>query len=194
MLATLTAGVSALAIAMVGGWYWITHSVEQPAYSVVEVDGVYELRDYPEMVVAEADTRGGRQDGVRQGFRALAAYIFAKNRAGDTIAMTAPVIQEPADGAARWQIRFVMPSEYALEDLPPPAEGVVLERWPAARKAAIRFGGVAGDGDFERHEDRLRGWVAARGLTPEGQALYAYYDDPWTPGFLRRNEVLLRLQ
>jgi hypothetical protein len=194
MLATVTIGVSALAVAAMGGWYWMTHSVEQPAYAVAATEGVYEIRDYPAMIVAEAATRGERWEGVRQGFRALAGYIVAKNRDGDTIAMTAPVIQESAATSSQWRVRFVMPSEYALEDLPTPAAGVTLERWPAARLAAIRFGGVAEDGDFERHEERLRGWIAARGLEPEGGPLYAYHDDPWTPGFLRRNEVLLRVQ
>jgi hypothetical protein len=33
--------------------------------------------------------------------------------------------------------------------------------------------------------------MSARGLTPEGPAVYAYYNDPFTPGFLRRNEVMI---
>jgi len=33
-------------------------------------------------------------------------------------------------------------------------------------------------------------WMRARGLVPQGPPEYAYYNDPFTPGFLRRNEVL----
>ncbi|WPZ35164.1 heme-binding protein [Thalassobaculum sp. OXR-137] len=188
-----------LAVALAGGWYWVTHSVEQPAYTVVEADGDIELRDYPAMVVAEAATAGDRQEGVRQGFRALAGYIFAKDRDGERIAMTAPVIQQPAQGKGAgdggWRIRFVMPSQYALDELPRPAgEDVALDRWPPMRLAAIRFSGRAKDADFAEHEARLRDWLAGQGLEAEGAPLFAYYDDPWTPGFLRRNEVLLRFR
>jgi hypothetical protein len=184
-----------LAAALAGGWYWVTHSVEQPAYAVVEAEGDIELRDYPAMVVAEAATAGDRQEGVRQGFRALAGYIFAKDREGERIAMTAPVIQQPAGGDGAWRVRFVMPSRYALDELPRPADGAVaLDRWPPMRLAAIRFSGRAEDADFADHEARLRDWLAGRGLEPEGPPLLAYYDDPWTPGVLRRNEVLLRVR
>ena len=184
-----------LSVALAGGWYWVTHSVEQPAYTVVEADGDIELRDYPAMVVAEAATAGDRQEGVRQGFRSLAGYIFAKERDGERIAMTAPVIQQPAGGDGGWRIRFVMPSQYGLEDLPRPAGGdVALDRWPPMRLAAIRFSGRADDTDFAEHEGRLRDWLAGQGLEAEGLPLFAYYDDPWTPGFLRRNEVLLRFR
>lgn len=187
--------ICVLVLALAGGWYWVTHSVEQPAYAVVEAEGDIELRDYPAMVVAEAATAGDRQEGVRQGFRALAGYIFAKDRDGERIAMTAPVIQQAAEGDRPWRIRFVMPSQYALDELPAPSGGgVALDRWPPRRLAAIRFSGRAEDADFAEHEGRLRDWMAGRGLEPDGPALLAYYDDPWTPGFLRRNEVLLRIR
>ncbi len=194
----VTVGVLVLAgliLAAGIGWYWVTHNVEQPRYQVLEADGDLELRRYEAMIVAEVATQGDRREGVRQGFRALAAYIFARDRSGDSIAMTAPVIQQPSSDPERWSVRFVMPSEYALADLPAPASPRVdLQAWPAVRVAAMRFGGVATDQRFADAEARLRDWMAARDLTPEGGVLYAYYDDPWTPGFLRRNEVLLRVR
>lgn len=197
----LTAAV-VLLFALAGGWYWVTHSVEQPDYTVVAADGDFELRDYPAMVVAEAAVAGDRQEGVRQGFRALASYIFAKDREGDRIAMTAPVIQQSADRQAAerqpdagWRVRFVMPSEFDLDDLPRPAgEDVELHRWPPMRFAAVRFSGRADDAEFARHETRLRDWLVERSLEAEGTPLLAYYDDPWTPGLLRRNEVLIRVR
>lgn len=190
-------GAVVLVVALAGGWYWVTHSVEQPDYAVATADGDFELRDYPAMVVAEAATGGDRQEGVRQGFRALASYIFAKDREGDRIAMTAPVIQQPTDLQAGdgWRVRFVMPSAFDLDELPKPAgEDVQLHRWPPMRLAAVRFSGRADDADFARHEGRLRDWIFDRGLEAEGTPLLAYYDDPWTPGMLRRNEVLIRVR
>ncbi|MEQ8587899.1 MAG: heme-binding protein [Thalassobaculaceae bacterium] len=195
-IGALTAA-AVLVVALAGGWYWVTHSVEQPDYTVVEAEGDFELRDYPAMVVAEAVTEGNRQEGVRQGFRALAAYIFAKDREGDRIAMTAPVIQQPTDirSGDEWRVRFVMPSAFDLDALPAPAgSDVTLHRWPPSRLAVIRFSGRADDADFARAEGRLRDWISDRGLEAEGTPLLAYYDDPWTPGMLRRNEVLVRVR
>ena len=194
MLAYVLLAVAGLFLVAAGGWYWVTHSVEQPPYEVLIADGAFELRQYQDMVVAEAATSGDRREGVRQGFRALAGYIFARNREGDTIAMTAPVIQE-AVASSRWRVRFVMPAEYGLADLPAPGSSAVsLTAWQPTQRAAFRFSGVATDRSLAEAEAGLRTWMSDRGLVPSGQVLYAYYDDPWTPGFLRRNEVLVAVE
>jgi len=218
-LIAAAAGVAVLSVAAVAGWVAFVNSVEQPAYSVVETEGDIEVRDYPALVVAEVTRTGGRWDAVRAGFGALARYIFAKDRGGEgismtapvtqereasagksseKIAMTAPVIQSPAgDGAAsdKWTIRFIMPSKYGLDELPAPASGDVrLEKLPARRVAAIRFGGVATDELIAQNEARLRRWLDARGRETRGPPTYAYYNDPWTPGFLRRNEIMFEVR
>jgi len=98
------------------------------------------------------------------------------------------------DGGA-WTVRFIMPSNYQLETLPPPlGDDVSLSQVPAARRAAIRFSGVATDALIAEHERLLRAWLADKQLTPVEPPEYAYYNDPFTPGFLRRNEVLFDLE
>ena len=181
-------------VVVVGGWYVVTTSVERPAYRVVQADGAIERRAYPSMVAAEVQTRGQRWDAVRAGFRPLAGYIFARERGGDKIAMTAPVTQHGADDGT-WAIRFLMPAKYDIHDLPDPANGQIrLTPVPAGERMAIRFSGVATDALLDRHEQRLRDWMRDHGLTPKGPATFAYYNDPMTPGFLRRNEVLLSFE
>jgi hypothetical protein len=208
-------GIIALAVLAAGAWIYVMGNVEQPDYRVVAQDGKIEVRDYPALVVAEVVREGPRKAAVSAGFRALAAYIFAKERGGDSIAMTAPVTQQrdaiamtapvtqsalsadapPAPGEdGRWAVRFIMPAEYSLETLPPPASpDVRLKALPATRRAAIRFSGVATDALIAEQESRLRAWLDERGLESPGPATYAYYNDPFTPGFLRRNEVILDL-
>jgi len=79
-------------------------------------------------------------EAVRAGFGPLARYIFAKERPGEKIAMTAPVTQK-ADGPS-WTIQFIMPSAYNLDRLPKPSGmDVQLRALPPARRAAIRFSG-----------------------------------------------------
>ncbi len=205
MLAMVLGGIVLVALGAWGFFIYRVKTVERPDYDVAEKDGDIELRDYPGMTVAEVTRRGSREDAVRAGFGPLARYIFAKARGGDPIAMTAPVIQsaEPIamtapgtqeqDDAGRWTVRFIMPSAYTLETLPLPAGDVRLAAVPPRRMAAIQFNGYASDERVATHEAQLRAWLEARELAVSGPATYAYYDDPWMPPPLRRNEVLLPL-
>ena len=184
-------GLGVLAVGTVGAWWYVTRNIETPNYVVVSRGGDFELRDYPAMTVAEVVRAGGRSDALRGGFRPLAGYIFAKERGGEKIAMTAPVTQEPTDDGS-WRVRFIMPRDWSLEDLPRPAQDdVQLTRTEPQRFAAVRFNGGWDDARLERQTERLRAWIAERGLEATTPPTYAYYDDPFTPGLLRRNEVLI---
>lgn len=181
--------VLALAAGLVAFWYVQTRNVEIARYTVVESDGPIELRDYPSQRVAEVTRSGSRDQAVRAGFRPLAGYIFASERPGDKIAMTAPVTQQQGSGS--WTIRFIMPSGYTLDTLPKPAGADVrLAEVPAARRAAIRFSGWWSDALFAEKNAALLAWLKAKGLATTGAPIFAYYNDPFTPGFLRRNEIL----
>jgi hypothetical protein len=198
-----------LAAAALGGGLsgTIMSHVEQPAYTVVRSFGDVEVRDYPPMVIAEVEVAGERRVAINAGFRLLADYIFGDNspaqkiamtapvtqQAGEKIAMTAPVSQQQAGGA--WKVRFVMPSSYTLEALPKPNNpSVKLVPLPAERFAAIRFSGLAGDDAIARFKQRLFDRLAEQGLTPQREAIMAFYNPPWTLPFLRRNEILVKLQ
>jgi effector-binding domain-containing protein len=186
-----TAAIVALSLIIVAGWVAVAWTVETPPYQVADKSGALELRDYPALRVAEITRQGSRRDAVRAGFSPLARYIFARERAGDSIAMTAPVTQVPQGGDS-WTVQFIMPAEYSLDRLPAPGTDTIrLAEWPARRMAAIRFSGVATDASVAAAEDRLRAWMAEQGLQAEAAPIYAYYNDPLTPGFLRRNEVLI---
>jgi hypothetical protein len=208
-----------LAVTAMVVFVYVVQNVEQPAYRLVEQDGAIEVRDYPESIVAQVQRSGPRKEALRGGFGPLAGYIFAKERAGERISMTAPVVQQrlnpdavpdavPSDGALAmtvpvtqsrladgdWAVRFIMPARYRLDQLPAPAGGdVQLIAVPARRTAAIRFSGAADDALIAQQESALRAWMQARGLTPAAPPVFAYYNDPFTPGPLRRNEVLIDL-
>ncbi|MFW5723619.1 MAG: SOUL family heme-binding protein, partial [Halochromatium sp.] len=190
-------GIAAvLGIAGLLVFVYVIQNVERPDYQVVVQDDDFELRDYPPLVVAEVSGRGDRQQSLSSGFGPLARYIFAKERGGERIAMTAPVQQRAvgvdekiamtapvtqisaADGD--WTVQFIMPSEYRLEDLPAPGNAEVrLERIPARRLAAVRFSGRANDQAIAEQQQRLKDWMSARDLEPRGAPIYAYYNDPF---------------
>lgn len=166
--------------------------IEQPAYQTVLKDGSFELRDYAPQTVAEVTRRGSRRQAQSDAFWPLANYIFAKERAGEKIAMTAPVTATPQSAQGEWVVRFSMPSQYTLDTLPRPAQAEIrLEQVPAMRMASVRFSGVMNDGKIARHQAELMDWITAQGLTPAGLPSYAGYNSPMTPGFMRRNEVLI---
>lgn len=180
------------AVGLVLAWVYVVQNVETPKYDVLRSDGPIELRAYPPLLAAEVTREGARGEAVRAGFRPLANYIFAREREGDTIAMTAPVTQARAAPEGPWAVQFIMPSDYDRDSLPAPAgQDVAIVEIPAREMAAIRFSGVAEDMMIARQEETLRAWLDAEGILPAGPSVYAYYNDPFTPGFLRRNEVLI---
>lgn len=206
-------GVATVAIAstvFAAGVYYV-NNVEHPRYTVVIGDEDIEIRAYPRLVVAEVTHSGDRRGAVNTAFSPLADYIFAKRGGGDSIAMTAPVTQErrpiamtapvtqersgeSPDGSS-WRVRFIMPSAYTLEMLPRPADAdVAINVVPSARRAAIRFSGVATDELVAAKEHRLREWLTGRGFSSDGPATYAYYNAPFTPGPMRRNEIWIGMQ
>lgn len=190
-LARAAAGVIGATAVGAGAWFWSTQMVETPDYRVEIADADIELRRYPALVVASIDRRGDRGTAVRAGFSPLAGYIFAKQRDGEKIAMTAPVTQGAAEEG--WTVSFIMPSGRTLADLPKPGGDVRLERIEPRRMAAVRFSGRWTDENFAEAAGRLMTWVDSQGLTANGSVEYAYYNDPFTPAFLRRNEVMVEI-
>ena len=180
-------------------------AIEEPEFTLPLKEGDFELRDYAASVVAEVTVTGDRQAAGNKGFRLLAGYIFGGNAKarkiamtapvtslpnGEKIAMTAPVIQSEGQ-AGVWLIRFTMPRRYALADLPVPNDPRVhLKDVPAARFAVLRFSGLTGLARVAAETARLMALAKSRGLSPAGPVSLARYNPPWTPWFMRRNEVM----
>ncbi len=183
-------------------------AVEEPAYRVIESAGDFEVRDYPALVVAEVAVDGTQDSATRAGFRLLAGYIFGKNGPGQRIAMTAPVISTPlADnsmaamtvrsvgGKGNWSVRFIMPHGFTLQSLPTPSDPQVhLRTVPAAKVAVLRFSGLAYESDVLEKVRALAAAITAHGLHAVGPVSLARYNPPWTPWFMRRNEVSVDVQ
>lgn len=184
-------------------------ATEEPAFTVAFQEGDFEVRDYPALVVAEVSVSGSRDEASNAGFRLLAGYIFGGNTRRQSIAMTAPVVQERASGetiamtapviqsgeGGAWIVRFTMPSTYTLETLPTPNDARVrLIQMPASRYAVVRFSGLSRPADVERRTEALRTFMARQQLRAAGSASLARYDPPWTLLFMRRNEVWIPVE
>ncbi len=161
---------------------------ESAPYSVTLKDGDYELRDYPELTIVETSMTDANA-GESSGFRKLFGYITGKNQNQESIAMTTPVFISDD----RRKMAFVLPAKSASGQTPSPLDSSLsIKTIPAGRFAVLRFSGGRSSTLEAESLSLLRTWIAKKGLTATGSPIYGYFDPPWTPGFLRRNEVMLR--
>ena len=180
----------------------IAMATEEPSYRSTLQETPFEVREYPALIAAEVTVSGERSDAVSAGFRLLAGYIFGGNTRKQSIAMTAPVIQNESPNekiamtapVMQSPDRFIMPASYTLETLPTPNDPKVrLVSLPPKRLAVVRFSGLVDDNDVEQQTAVLRAFIAKQKLTAIGTPSLARYDPPWTLWFLRRNEVMLEV-
>jgi acetyl/propionyl-CoA carboxylase alpha subunit len=184
----------------------------EPSWRSGSKSGNIEIRAYDPMIAAEVTTTGERGEAINDGFRILAGYIFGGNSGqqsiemtapvtqqpdiseGQKIAMTAPVIQEAGVNQSEWKVRFIMPAEYTLSSLPKPNDDQIkFIEVPAYKAAVIRFSGFNTDSNLMSHKTELMTWIKENKISAEGEPVYAFYNPPWTPPFMRRNEVMVKI-
>ena len=183
-------------------------AIEKAKFNILESDLDFEIRLYAPQIVAETLVDGDFEKVGKEGFRRLYKYISDNNRKeqsiamtasvtqegkSEKIAMTAPVTQERADH--KWRITFMMPSDYSLDALPEPLDTrVTLKQEPGRLVAAIKYSGSWSQSRYEEKRAALKDFIAARGLNAVGDPIWARYDPPFMPWFLRRNEVLIPVE
>jgi hypothetical protein len=199
LLLVLTLGVMPLS----------SHAIEEPDHEVIRTLGdEVELRRYAPYVVAEVVLQATAEEAGSQAFPILAGYIFGKNQGEKKFAMTAPVTQaavpqrmamtapvtrEAVAGGMR--VQFVLPKGITLAAAPEPDDPrVKLREVPAADWAAIRYSGSWSQSNYQEHLGKLRSALDAAGIATQGEPVLARYNGPFTPWFLRRNEIWLALR
>ncbi len=200
--------MSIIAIVAVLGLFsgTLMSQVESPSYQVKLSDGQIQIREYPALLIAEVEVAGERKIAIRQGFRLIADFIFGNNVAKQSIAMTAPVIQQSNEKIAMtapvlqqgdgqlWKVQFVMPSKYTKETLPVPVDKRVhIIEVPAKTFIAIKFSGLSSKNNLDKHTELLEKYIAAHGIKVKGSIIYSFYNPPWTLPFIRRNEIWMEV-
>ena len=181
-----------------GGCQATRAGYETAPYRVIESDGAFQLRDYPALQWVETATGSGNGDSDG-GFGRLFRFITGSNGARQKIAMTTPVYMttaSPSGDQPRRVMAFVMPKGMAAEAVPAPNDAAVRRREVAAGQFAVfRFRGGRSQEREAEALGRLHEWTRARGISVgDPTPIYGYFDPPWTPALLRRNEVMLRVQ
>lgn len=199
---TVPATVFALLILAPTG---VAMAYEEPEYSVVATVNGVEYRRYAPYLVAETHIEGieDRDEAANLGFRRLFRYISGENavrmvtqdrgeQASTKISMTAPVWQAPQGGG--WRIAFVVPKPYDETNVPAPTDPEVkIRRVPGRVTAVWQYSGRWTNQVVESNQAKLLDRLAESDVEPEGEVVTAYYNSPFTPPFLRRNEVMVEV-
>lgn len=191
---------------------------EQQPYDVIRGYELFELRRYPEHLLAEITVEGSFEAAGSRAFSHLFAYISGANRSNQAVSMTAPVVQSAesqkismtapvmqeaasapqasgtaaADTEGTYQVAFVLPVGFTTDTAPQPTDPLVaLRTVPERETAVIRFSGRSSAARYRDHLEMLRSALPAAGLTATGGPRLARFDPPYRPWFLRRNEILL---
>jgi SOUL heme-binding protein len=194
----------------------MSQAIEEPEFAVVKKLGAVEIRQYAPYVVAEVVVNANANDAGNQAFPILAGYIFGKNKGEKKMAMTAPVIQSSAPVtqtpaapvkmemtapvtqaavAGGHLVQFVLPKTVSLATAPEPLdERVKLREMPAANWAVITYSGTWSQSNFDENLGALRTALKAADIATQGEPVLSRYNGPFTPWFMRRNEIWLALR
>lgn len=182
-------------------------ALDEPEFELLRQLGDVELRLYVPYTVAEVSVPGPQDKAASRAFPILAGYVFGNNLDGRMLAMAAPVTQVPPSrhpamtvpvGQAgkndRHLVQFVLPRGLTPASAPVPTDARVrLRQLPARRLAVIRFSGAWSATNCDEHLARLMATLHEAGLAWVGEPAYSRYNPPFTPWFLRRNEIWLEL-
>ena len=180
-------------------------AIEEASFEVIRQNNPFEIRDYAPHIVAETVVAGNLEDAGRVAFKILFGYISGDNRSRQKVEMTAPVSQQvkrekikmtapvgQQPTGDKWVVSFMMPAAYTMETLPDPENpNVLMRRVPGRRMAVVRYTGFWSERGYLDNKMKLEAWIRENELKVVGDPIWARYNSPFTPWFLRRNEILI---
>jgi len=184
-----------------------SRATEEPEYEVVRKLADIEVRQYAAYAVAEVVVAGPAGDAGGQAFPILAGYIFGKNKGERKFAMTAPVTQVAVPvklemtapvtqtaAAGGFLVQFVLPKGVTVASAPEPTDArVQLREVTPVQVAVIRYSGLWSESNYAEHLAKLQAALRTAGIAWTGEPVSARYNAPFTPWFMRRNEIWLYL-
>lgn len=168
-------------------------AIEEPAFESVSKEGDFEVREYKAIPIVSAPMAD--MEKRDDSFRSLFRYISGANVDKAKIAMTAPVFMENgATNKEAGKMSFMIPAKVSEKGAPAPvAEGVSVSEIDGGTFAVLRFSGWKDEAKRDKAKEDLAKLVSGAAFKPVGKPFFAYYDPPWKPGFMRRNEVWQRV-
>ena len=169
-----------------------TMATEEAEYTVLLKEDNLEVRQYEPQIVAETVVDTEFEDaGSNQAQQEIAMTAPVGQVAeGQEIDMTAPVGQMQVDG--KWAVSFMMPGSFTMQTTPKPRdERITIRQVPERTMAAIEYSGFWSKSSYQKNKSKLEEWINKKGFIIQGKPVWARYNAPFMPWFLRRNEILI---
>lgn len=168
---------------------------QQIPYEVIKKIEEIEIRKYPEVLLAVVQNNNNDS-----GFNLLFGYISGENKTRRKIPMTAPVITSekitmtaPVITAKNY-MAFALPSSYNNETVPTPINpSVKIELQKEKTMAVLQFSGRTNETKVKKKIQKLITMLKTHKIQMKGEPVLMRYNSPFTPGFLRRNEVAVEI-
>lgn len=165
-------------------------NVKTPDYQVIQKDGDFEIRQYPQLTLVVSQASGSESEARRANFNRLFKYIQGNNTDQQKYQMTSPVLMQPVQ-AGSYQMAFILPQGVSQ---PPASTGLNTQVLRNARFAAYRFNGKLTPERTEQAHGRVLSWLKAQSITASPDTFYsAGYNPPWTINRFKTNDVLVPL-
>ena len=162
---------------------------ESPDFKEVLKEGSFSIRAYASfktVSVDEASVSG------RGSFSYLFGYISGQNKSNTSMKMTVPVINEIKNETMTME--FVIPKIHQDQTPLPSLSELAIKTYPETLIAVARFSGTTSLTKIQEEFADLSRWIQSKGYTPQGTMKIARYNAPFTPGFLRRNEIWISVK
>jgi hypothetical protein len=169
----------------------IQAKTETQKFETIYKKGKFEIRFYPEAILASVNMDGTFDNSRNSGFRILAGYIFGGNKEEQKIAMTSPV--RVTNGKDVNTMSFVLPSKMEFDNLPEPvSDKIILNQSKPVYTASIQYGGYTNDKDIGEKKEELIQILNDLGVEFKENFEYLGYNPPYQI-INRKNEILVEL-
>jgi hypothetical protein len=192
MKATIIIVSFVVVIILITGIYTMTKAkTETQKYEVLYTRENFEIRFYPEAILATVEMNGTYDNSRNSGFQVLAGYIFGGNEENSQIAMTSPVRMSGNEKLNT--MSFVLPSKMEFDNLPEPKDKrILLHKSKPMYTASLQFGGYANEADIAKHREKLAEILKQLNIQHTNQFEFLGYNSPFQP-VNRRNEVQVEI-
>ena len=182
-------------------WANISAAIEEPSYSVITVNEIYEIREYDDRLAVQTSQKNGQNGAFRKLFKYISGSNISSTKIEMTtpvtqsvkIDMTTPVMQKFQDG--EMIMKFFLPRKFNLKTAPQPlSEDLSIVIVKGGKYAVIKYSGRSTYKNFKKHSKVLLEALVADKVETIDQPIKATFNGPLTPFFARRNEAMVRIK
>ena len=182
-------------------WANIAIALEETSYRVITANQIYEIREYDDRLAVQTNQKNGQNRAFRKLFKYISGSNISSTKIEMTtpvtqsvkIEMTTPVTQKLQDGEII--MKFFLPRKFQLKTVPQPlSEDLSIVVVKGGKYAVKKYSGRSTYKNFEKQSKLLIEALSADKIKAIDHPIKATFNGPLTPFFLRRNEVMIRIE